>query len=132
MRAHPKGLLVRILVIDDDASVRSFCEVVLTNEGYEVLQAEDGPTGINLAREKGPHLIFLDWMMPGVDGVDTLRALKGNPRTRDIPVVMVTALDSIGQITLATQSGADGYVTKPFEVEDMLALARRFASSRIA
>ena len=115
-------------MIDDDASVRDFCRMVLSNEGYEVLDAGDGAGGINCASEAGPDLVLLDWMMPGVDGIDTLRALKGNSRTRDVPVVMLTALDSLSQITLATQSGADGYVTKPFEVEDLLALIRRFDS----
>src|SRR5213595_3873129 len=116
----------RILVADDDAAVRLLCRTVLTTEGFEVLEATDGLTCIAEARAHQPDLVLLDWMMPGVDGVDTLRAIKGASATREIPVVMLTALDSTAQINLATQSGADGYVTKPFEVADLLSLVRRF------
>src|SRR4051794_14679132 len=115
----------RILVADDDSAVRLLCRTVLITEGFEVLEAVDGPSCIAEARLHCPDLVLLDWMMPGVDGVDTLRALKGSPATRDIPVVMLTALDSTAQINLASLSGADGYVTKPFEVPDLLSLVRR-------
>jgi len=66
-------------------------------------------------------------MMPGVDGMEALRAMKGSKLTADIPVVMLTALDGLAEITVATYSGADGYITKPFEVDDLLSLVQRFA-----
>jgi CheY-like chemotaxis protein len=118
-----------ILVADDDAAVRQLCRMVLTNEGYEVVEAEDAPTCISLCRERRPDLVLLDWMMPGVDGMDALRSLKASGRTRHIPVVMLTALDGITEITVATYNGADGYVTKPFEMEDLLSLVRRFTTA---
>jgi CheY-like chemotaxis protein len=118
----------KILVVDDDPDVRELCRTVLTNEGYEVLEAVDGPAGISRARQDQPDLVLLDWMMPGLDGMDTLRALKRAPATRDIPVVMVTALDGLTEINVASFSGADGYVTKPFEVADLLTLVDRFTA----
>ena len=116
----------RILIVDDDADVRELCRIVLMSEGYEVLEAEDVPSGIDLARQKQPDVVLLDWMMPGTDGMDALRILKASERTREIPVIMLTALDGLPQISLATSNGADGYVTKPFEAEDLLSLVRRF------
>ncbi len=116
----------KVLVVDDDADVRGLCRLVLANEGYEVLEATDAASGVALAREQQPDLILLDWMMPGADGMDALRILKGTTATREIPVVMLTALDGMTQITMATYAGADGYVTKPFEVPDLLSLVGRF------
>jgi two-component system phosphate regulon response regulator PhoB len=118
-----------VLIADDDPNVRELCRVVLQNEGYDVLEAEDAPTCVSLTRERRPNLVLLDWMMPGVEGVDALRVLKGAEATRAIPVVMLTALDSVTNITVATFSGADGYVTKPFEMDDLLALIRRFTTT---
>lgn len=118
----------RILLIDDDPGVRDLCRLVLMGEGFEVLEAGNAPVGIELARSKQPDLVLLDWMMPTVDGIDALRILKSSERTREIPVVMLTALDSLSQITVATYEGADGYITKPFEADDFLALVRRFVS----
>jgi CheY-like chemotaxis protein len=117
----------KILIADDDPEMRTLCRMVLAGEGYEVLEAVDATTCIATARQAQPDLVLLDWMMPGVDGIDALRALKGTDRTRNIPVVMLAALDGLAQITEATFSGADGYVTKPFEVDDLLSLVRRFA-----
>jgi DNA-binding response OmpR family regulator len=116
----------KVMVVDDDPGVRDLCRMVLANEGYEVLEAEDAPTAISLAREQRPDLVLLDWMMPGVDGLDALRILKAGAATRDIPIVMLTALDGTAQIGMATFSGADGYVPKPFEVDHLLSLVRRF------
>ena len=121
-----------ILIADDDESVRSLCRLVLENEGYSVLEAEDVPTCVAQTRAEKPNLVLLDWMMPGVDGMDALRILKSSPETRSIPVVMLTALDGMGQITEATYNGADGYVTKPFEVDDLLFLIQRFVQQPVA
>jgi CheY-like chemotaxis protein len=115
-----------ILVADDEPAIREFFRVLLTNEGYGFIEAPDAATCIQLAMQKRPHLILLDWMMPGVDGMDTLRILKTCQDTREIPVVMVTALDGITEIRLATDAGADAYLTKPVEAADLLTLLRRY------
>lgn len=116
----------RILVMDDDASVRDLCSVVLESEGFDVLLAPDAAQGIEAARRERPDLILLDVMMPNVDGLDALQALKSSAETASIPVVMLTALDGVSDIALATMGGAEGYVTKPFEPEHLISLMRRF------
>lgn len=120
----------RILIVDDDPDVRELCRIVLSGESFEVLEAEDARSGIELAEHKRPDLILLDWMMPGVDGMDALRLLKASRKTQEIPVVMLTALDGLPQISLATSNGAEGYVTKPFEAEDLISLVRRFVADQ--
>jgi two-component system phosphate regulon response regulator PhoB len=118
--------LNKILIADDDPGVRELCRIVLKNEGFEVVEAENATDCVTLAGETLPDLILLDWMMPDIDGMDALRMLKADTHTRSIPVVMLTALDGLTQITLATFTGAEGYVTKPFDVSDLLSLVRRF------
>jgi len=118
--------LAKILIADDDPGVRELCRIILGNEGYTVVEAETAMSCVELAQQELPDLVLLDWMMPEVDGMDALRLLKADHRTRSIPVVMLTALDGLPQITLATYIGAEGYVTKPFEVKDLLSLVGRF------
>lgn len=112
-----------VLVVDDDESIRELCRVVLATEGYRVVEAVDVPECLVRARADEPDLILLDWMMPGQEGIEALHALKLDPRTREVPVVMLTALDSLANITVATYNGADGYLSKPFEVADLLTVA---------
>jgi DNA-binding response OmpR family regulator len=118
----------KVAVIDDDASVRELCRTVLIHEGFQVVEAVDARSGILLVAKERPDLVLLDVMMPEVDGMEVLRALKSDPDLSQIPIIMLTALDGVGQISLASTAGADGYVTKPFEVEDLLSLVRRFTA----
>jgi two-component system response regulator MtrA len=115
-----------ILVLDDDPSVRELCSMVLEGEGFTVLTAADAAAGVAAACAEGPDLILLDIMMPGVDGLDALQQLKSLPATAAIPVIMLTALDGFSDIALATMGGAEGYVTKPFEPEELASLVQRF------
>jgi DNA-binding response OmpR family regulator len=125
--------LARVLVLDDEESVRELCAAILTTEGFGVLAAADARSGVEVARAERPDLILLDWMMPEVDGLDALRVLKQTAATAAIPVVMLTALDGTGDIALATLNGADGYVSKPFEPDTLVTLVRRFvADSAVA
>lgn len=116
----------RILIADDDPDIRELCEMVLSHEGFEVLVAQNAPECLSLAHKQTPDLILLDWMMPGVDGMEALQLLKGSAATAEIPVVMVTAFGGPMEITLATHYGAEAYVTKPFEAEELVSLVRRF------
>jgi two-component system phosphate regulon response regulator PhoB len=106
---------IPILVIDDEEPVRTVLEYNLRLDGFEVYTAEDGQSGLELARNKKPELILLDWMMPGMSGLEVLAELKYDKRTENIPVFMFTAKGMIADIERAFDVGADDYITKPFE-----------------
>ena len=114
----------RILVIDDDAAIAELVAVNLEMAGYEVTQAEDGIKGQALAIQMLPDLIVLDLMLPRVDGFTVCQRLRRDDRTSDIPVLMLTALCQTQDKVEGFNSGADDYLTKPFELEEMLARVR--------
>ncbi len=112
------GLLV--LHIDDSKWVRIPVAVLLRKHfGITVLEADNGADGIVLAQTKRPDMILLDVMMPQMDGFDTLIKLKESPKTKNIPVLMVTSRDVMREVNMALRLGAAGYLTKPIE-EDRL------------
>src|SRR5436309_1072634 len=116
----------KILVVDDEVSVRHLLQVMLTTEGYEPLLAANGAEGLQLAHEHLPALVILDWMMPVLDGLATLQALRNDAATAHIPVVMLTARQGDSAMAQAMVHGADFYMNKPFDAEEMLAVVRRF------
>ena len=107
---------VPVLAIDDDEIVRKALKRSLKLYGFEVYLAEDGLTGLNLAQEKIPIFILLDWIMPEMDGLEVLSELKHNKRTEDIPVFMLTDKGMIGDLDQAFEIGADDYITKPSDL----------------
>jgi DNA-binding response OmpR family regulator len=109
-----------VLVADDDPVVRSIVVMNLQDEGYQVIEAEDGDEAVWLARRAVPDLMVLDVMMPGLDGLDVLAILREHPNTADIPVVLVTARTEDRDVLEGWKAGAAYYVTKPFDVEDLL------------
>jgi two-component system response regulator RpaA len=117
-------MMPRILVIDDDAAIAELVAVNLEMAGYEVTQAEDGIKGQALAIQLLPDLIMLDLMLPRVDGFTVCQRLRRDDRTSDIPVLMLTALSQTQDKVEGFNSGADDYLTKPFELEEMLARVR--------
>jgi DNA-binding response OmpR family regulator len=110
---------ISILVIEDEEHIRKILEYNLKLDGFEVYLAEDGPSGLKLAREKKPELILLDWMMPGMDGLEVLSKLKSCESTENIPVFMLTAKGMMRDIGQALCKGADDYITKPFDPTDL-------------
>ncbi|PSB01296.1 response regulator transcription factor [Merismopedia glauca] len=114
----------RILVIDDDAAIAELVSINLEMAGYEVTQAYDGLKGQALAVQMQPDLIMLDLMLPKVDGFTVCQRLRRDRRTADIPVLMLTALGQTQDKVEGFNAGADDYLTKPFEVEEMLARVR--------
>src|ERR1700753_1824931 len=112
----------RILVVDDvDVNVKVL-EAKLTSEYFNVLSANDGMTALKLAQVEHPDLILLDVMMPRMDGFETCKRLKADPRTSDIPGVMVTALSEIADRVRGLEAGADDFLTKP--INDIALFAR--------
>jgi two-component system, OmpR family, response regulator RpaA len=114
----------RILVIDDDPAISELVSINLEMAGYEVTQAEDGIKGQALAVQLVPDMILLDLMLPKVDGFTVCQRLRRDERTADIPVLMLTALSQTQDKVEGFNAGADDYLTKPFELEEMLARVR--------
>jgi DNA-binding response OmpR family regulator len=119
--------MTRVLVIDDEAPIRLLCRVNLEAEGMEVLEAPDGPKGLEQARAAAPDVILLDVMMPGLDGWQVAEQLLEDDRTRSIPIVFLTARAEFRDRARGLDLGGIDYVTKPFNplelaplVEDML------------
>ena len=115
----------KVLVIDDHSSSRMTAVALLSVEGYEVLEADSGPAGLERVIEGNPDLILLDVMMPGMDGFEVCRRLKEDEQTRLIPVVFITALNDRRSRIMGIEVGADDFLSKPF---DRLELAARVKS----
>jgi DNA-binding response OmpR family regulator len=112
----------RILVVEDEKKLAQFIELELKYEGYQVNLAYDGLEGLTAARETHPDLIVLDWMLPGLSGLELCRRLR---QTGDaVPVILLTAKDEISDRVAGLDAGADDYVVKPFSVEELLARVR--------
>ena len=110
----------RVLVVDDDPHIRRILTLNFEDEGYEVSVAVDGDEATEMARTLHPDVMVLDVMMPRSDGFSVLRMLRASPQTDDIPIVLLSAKASDDEVFAGWQSGADSYVTKPFEVDDVL------------
>jgi DNA-binding response OmpR family regulator len=111
---------MRILVADDDLDILRLLEMNLAAEGFDVVAASDGVRAWELARTAAPDLAVLDVMMPRRDGLDVLASMKAHPRTKDIPVVLLTAMASDAEVWQGWRAGADYYMTKPFNMDDLL------------
>ncbi|MFN2611409.1 MAG: PleD family two-component system response regulator [Actinomycetota bacterium] len=103
-----------LLIAEDEAGIRSLVRMTLTRADYEILEAEDGPAALALAREHRPRMILLDVGMPGMNGFEVCKALKADPATKDIVIVMLTAMAQESDQKRGVESGADGYLMKPF------------------
>jgi len=110
-----------LLVVDDDLLARQTMEALLTREGYEVRLAPNGETGLMVAGEDPPELILLDIRLPDTDGFRVCELLKGDRRTRDIPVILISGLDDVLDKVKGFSAGGVDYITKPFQAEEMLA-----------
>lgn len=110
----------RILVIDDESASRRLVKLLLEREGYWVLPAPGGEEGLIFAKVEHPDAILLDVIMPQMDGYETLRRLKADPQTTDIPVIMLTAKGAERDIAASFRHGAAFHVEKPYETKDLL------------
>lgn len=112
----------RILLVEDEEKLAKFVELELSYEGYEVSVAHDGLTGLMTARDLNPDLIVLDWMMPGLSGVEVCRRLRQTGS--QVPIILLTAKDDVSDRVEGLDAGADDYVVKPFSIEELLARVR--------
>ncbi len=123
--------MATILVIEDERDILDIVAYNLGRAGFEVLTAEDGRTGLDLARERRPDLIVLDLMLPGLDGKDVCRRVRQGEDTREIPILMLTALVDETDRVVGFELGADDYLTKPFSPRELVlriqAILRRTA-----
>ncbi len=114
-----KGTAANILVVDDDPEIVSMLSTRLTKRGYNVTTAPDGHRALELAKRERPDIVLLDVMMPGKSGWEVARALKQDPTTQSIKIVMVTAIgESVNELT-SPLYGADAHLDKPFEFEKL-------------
>ena len=109
----------KILIIDDDTAILELIKVNLELLGHEAITASDGVKGFALARQELPDLIILDVMMPDVDGFTVANRIRNNPSTKDIPILMLTALSMIQDKTKGFDAGVDDYLVKPFDLDEL-------------
>ncbi|GAP10029.1 two component transcriptional regulator, winged helix family [Bellilinea caldifistulae] len=111
----------RILIIEDDEAIVRVLRRSLAYEGYTVDAAFDGETGLALARDAHPDLVILDWMLPGMDGLEVCQRLRAGG---NVPILMLTAKDTVSDRVQGLDAGADDYMVKPFQLEELLARVR--------
>lgn len=115
-----------ILHVDDEADITGFVKAALTAAGADVLTADNAADAYSLARKKRPDLVLLDILMPIIDGIEACRNLKNDPKTKAIPVVMVTALGQMKDVEKALGNGASGYLVKPIDMPKLFAKVGEF------
>jgi two-component system alkaline phosphatase synthesis response regulator PhoP len=113
-----------ILVVDDEPGIVQIARDYLERAGYRIVTAADGFQALRLARSEVPSLVVLDLMLPGMDGLDVTRAIRGDPATRSIPIIMLTARVEETDRLIGLELGADDYITKPFSPRELVARVR--------
>ena len=115
-------MAAHILLVEDEVKLARFVELELSSEGYHTSVAHDGIAGLTLARESSPELVILDWMLPGLSGVEVCRRLRATGNK--VPVIFLTAKDEVSDRVAGLDAGADDYLVKPFSIEELLARVR--------
>jgi two-component system cell cycle response regulator DivK len=118
----------RVLVIEDHEENRRIVRLLLGSAGIDMIEAVTGEEGVAKAEGERPDLILMDIQLPGLDGYEATRRIKGNPALRHIPIIVVTSYALSGDDVKAFEAGCDAYVTKPFVPRELLAKVREFLS----
>jgi two-component system phosphate regulon response regulator PhoB len=113
-----------VLIVEDEAPIATMLRYNLEKRGYRVMEAADGEEALARLREQQPDIVLLDWMLPVMSGIEVCRQIRHKPATRDLPVIMVTARVEDQDAVRALNTGADDYITKPFNIEALLARMR--------
>lgn len=119
-----RRVAAQILIVDDETAIRQMLSFALAGDGYACSEAGDIDEAQQAVATRRPDLILLDWMLPGISGVDYARRLKRDPRTGDIPIILLTAKGEEADKVKGLDSGADDYVTKPFSPAELVARVR--------
>lgn len=117
-------MAIKILVVDDDPDIRDILKLTLSEENYEVIEAEDGEEAIKAIQVKSPDLVLLDYRIPKVDGREVCRQIKNDILLSHLPIIMVTGSGDVNDKVGGIDSGADDYIVKPFEPKELLARIR--------
>jgi two-component system phosphate regulon response regulator PhoB len=112
------------MIVEDEAALVTMLRYNLEKEGYNVIEAADGEEALTVVSERLPDLIILDWMLPVMSGIEVCRQLRRKPRSRDIPIIMVTARGEESDRVRGLNMGGDDYLTKPFSMPELLARVR--------
>jgi two-component system cell cycle response regulator DivK len=115
-----------ILYIEDNEYNRKIVRQLLGRTSYHLVEAVDGESGVALAQQLVPQLILMDVQLPKMSGLDATRALKADPRTSDIPIIVITSFALSGDREKAAVAGADNYLAKPYSPRELLALVRQY------
>ena len=129
-KAGPEGSAPRILVVDDEDDLLELLRYNLTREGYQVTCVATGEDALRNVRRQAPELIVLDLMLPAIDGLEVCRRLKGESKTRDIPIIMLTAKSEESDIVAGLEHGADDYIAKPFSPRVLMARVKALLRRR--
>lgn len=116
----------RVLVVEDQYDNRQILRDLLTNAGYEMIEAVTGEEGVSIAEQQRPDLILMDMQLPVIDGYESTRRIRANPELKSIPIIAVTSYAMSGDDAVAYEAGCDAYVTKPFSPRELLAKIREF------
>jgi DNA-binding response OmpR family regulator len=127
---NSNGAKPRIVVADDEIDVRELVAYRLSRSGYEVVEASDGEQALRLALENPPDLAVLDVMMPKLDGYELTRRLRAEPSTQRVPVILLTARAQEADVSQGFEAGADDYLRKPFNPDELLARVRAVLGRR--
>ena len=111
---------MKVLVVEDDRDIQDLVVALLTREGHDVRAEDEGEAGLSAALTRSPDLVILDWMMPGMSGIDVCRAIRADPRMSRVPVLMLTSKAQEGDIAQAFTAGADDYMVKPFRGRELV------------
>ena len=114
----------KVLIVEDDEAIAAMLKYNLKAEGFNVKHAEDGELALSMVDEDKPDIILLDWMLPNISGIEVCRRLRHSEKTRNIPVIMVTARSEESDKLMGLDYGADDYITKPFSPAELIARMR--------
>ena len=124
MGAGKHEMKTEILIVEDEVAIVTLLRYNLEKEGFQVISTGDGEEAVNLVKEHRPDIIVLDWMLPGDPGTTLLQRWRQDPRTKGLPVIMLTAKSQQVDIQKGKDAGADDYITKPFSTKELLARIR--------